>query len=113
MQSEKEPRKKNVENISGALGKEKTKETESQLEAKFVEFTARQEADWGATTSKGRNFLHYLAYESLLGLKCYPQELIKVASSRQPHLMGALDSSGRSPLAGKTITLKISLQIWY
>lgn len=100
MQKEKESRKKDEKNLS----KEKTKEMESQLEAKFTEFASRQEAHWGATTSKDRNFLHYLAYESLLGVAYYPQALVKVASTRQPHLMGALDSSGRTPLAGKAIT---------
>lgn len=104
MQREKELRKKDEKNASGNLSKEKTKEMESQLEAKFTEFASRQEAYWGATTSKGRNFLHYLAYESLLGVAYYPQALVKVASTRQPHLMGALDSSGRTPLAGKATT---------
>lgn len=105
MQREKESRKENEKNASGTLTEEKTKDIQSQLEAKFAEFASRREAHWGATTSKGRNFLHYLAYERLLGVAYYPQALIKIASTQQPHLMGALDSSGRTPLAGKATML--------
>lgn len=94
--------------LSDEAKAERRKSINGKFNEKFRDFVGRQQARWGDKTFEGagaRNFLHHLAYEnpwnpSLQGY-VYPQWLVKMASTSQPHLMGVVDGKGRTPLTGK------------
>lgn len=93
---------------NGTLGEnakaERRKAINEEFNEKFRDFVGRQQARWDDKTFEGsgaRNFLHHLAYEDPWRPGyVYPQWLVKMASTRQPHLMGVMDGKGRTPLTG-------------